>query len=89
MRRWDARYPTAPLSCWSGHGGSPVTSMSTSGGKVVTGSDAGGVRLWDAHTGLSLLCEGHAGHVSSTAVADDYVLSASWDGGLSCTFPST
>lgn len=89
VRRWDARRPVVSVSCWSGHGGSPVTSLCSVGDKVVTGCTAGGVRLWDAQTGLSLLCEGHTGQVAATAVADDYLLSASWDGGLSCWFPAT
>jgi hypothetical protein len=63
--------------------------MSVLGDKIVTGCVAGGVRLWDAQTGLSLLCAGHTSQISATVATEDYMLCTSWDGGLTCWFPAT
>ena len=89
MRKWDSRRPGAPLAVLAGHRGA-VTSLATDGSdKAVTGSTDGSVRLWDASSGLSVSCEGHGGPVSAVAMADDYMLSASWDGSVRAFFPAT
>ena len=93
VRKWDARMSAVPVAAWGGHHGA-VTSLAVSphSDRIVTGSVDGSVRLWDAVTGLSLGCEGHSGPVtpgSGTAMADDYMLSSSWDGTLRCWFPAT
>ena len=89
VRKWDSRRPGIPLAVLLGHRGA-VTSLAVDGSdKVVTGSVDGTVRLWDAYNGLSVNCEGHAGPVSGVAMADDYMVSAGWDGSVRSFFPTT
>lgn len=88
VRVWDSRKPSTPMTMWAGNG-SPVTALRARGDKVVTGCADGVVRLWDARSGQHLRCDGHTGQVVDLGVADDYLVSASWDGTLRCWYPSS
>ena len=66
----------------------PVTSVAALRDKLVSGAADGAVRLWDATTGLALRCDGiGSAHVAGTALGENYMLSAAWDGVLRCWAP--
>jgi WD40 repeat protein len=86
VRKWDCRKPSMPLAAWTGHN-APITSLTSYGDKLLSGGVDGSVRLWDATSGLSLMCAGHTSQVSGVSLSDDYMMTSSWDGTLRCWFP--
>ena len=96
LRRWDSRRAAAPEAVWAGGGeGAPprrgldqlparasraITCMAVVDDLVATGAADGLVRVWDAATGASVACSGHAGPVSSVHLSRDAVVSTGWDG---------
>ena len=83
-RRWNIG-PTAEKATFTGHLG-PVESVdySPDGSRIVSGSDDGTAKVWDATTGKLLLdlTGQHSGRVNRVAYSPDgrYIATASWDG---------
>lgn len=87
IKLWDLRsaFGGSRLTL-SGHT-EMVTSLSIDWTKIVSGSRDGTARIWDITTGRLLeACVGHSGCVSAVSLAEDHVMTASWDGDLRCWF---